>query len=122
MNDKCILIAEDDSIIRRTTVNALKPYGYYILEAIDGHEALEVSRQYEGDIDLLITNVTMPRMHGHELARQIKQHRPDIRILIVSGFHEREFPPEAVNYSDALVKPVEPEIIARKVNQLLNAV
>jgi two-component system cell cycle sensor histidine kinase/response regulator CckA len=122
MNDKCILVAEDDPVIRRTTVNALKPYGYYILEAIDGHEALEVSTTYEGDIDLLITNVAMPRMHGHELARQIKQHRPHIRILIVSGYQEGEFPPEAVNYSDALVKPVEPEILAHKVNQLLRAV
>ena len=121
MSEKCILVAEDDPIIRRITVNALKPYGYAILQAIDGHEALEISNKYQGHIDLLITNVSMPRMHGHELAQRIKQSRPDICILIVSGFHEREFPPGAVHYADSLLKPFEPDALVGKVKQLLLA-
>jgi CheY-like chemotaxis protein len=121
MSEKCILVAEDDPIMRRTTVSALKPYGYYVLEAIDGQEALEVANKYPGDIDLLITNVSMPRMQGHELARRIKQRRPNIRILIVSGIHEKEFPREAIYHSDALVKPVVPEVLVDKVKQLLVA-
>ncbi len=107
--------------MRRSTVTALTPYGYCLLEAIDGQQALEAANQYPGDIHLLITDVSMPRMRGHELARRIKQHRPNIRILIVSGLHEEEFPPEAIYHSDALVKPVVPEVLVDKVKQLLVA-
>ncbi len=119
MSEKCILVAEDDAVIRRSTINALKPYGYCLLEAVDGEEALEVSTKHHGDIDLLITNVFMPRMHGHELARKIKQDRPNICILIVSGMHEREFPGEAFHLSDSLLKPFAPEELVRKVRALL---
>jgi len=118
---KCILVAEDDAIIRRSTINALKPYGYRLLEAVDGLEALEVATEHSGDIHLLITNVVMPRMQGHELARKIKQGRPNIRILIVSGMQEEEFPREAIHYSDSLLKPFVPEVLVSKVQELLQS-
>jgi two-component system, cell cycle sensor histidine kinase and response regulator CckA len=117
---KCILVAEDDPHIRRDTVRALRPFGYLVLEAVDGREALELFSQHVTDIDLLITNVRMPRMDGHELARQIKQLRPDVRVLIVSGQHEREFPAEATHHSDSLLKPFEPKALVDKVQRLLS--
>ena len=118
---KCILVAEDDAIIRRSTINALKPHGYRLLEAVDGQEALEVAAEHPGDIHLLITNVCMPRMQGHELARRIKQGRPKILILIVSGMQEGGFPREAIHHSDSLLKPFEPEVLVSKVRELLQS-
>jgi CheY-like chemotaxis protein len=118
---KCILVAEDDPVIRHSTINALKPYGFRILEAVDGHKALEVSTKHHGDIHLLITNVVMPRMQGHELAQKIKQVRPNIRILIVSGMQEAEFPREAIHHSDSLLKPFVPEVLVSKVQELLQS-
>jgi CheY-like chemotaxis protein len=121
MSEKCILVAEDDAAIRRATINALKPYGYRLLEAADGQEALELSTKHPGDIHLLITNVVMPRMQGHELAQKIKQERPNICVLIVSGLHEREFPREAIHHSDSLLKPFVPEVLVSKVQELLQS-
>jgi two-component system, cell cycle sensor histidine kinase and response regulator CckA len=119
MNRKCILVAEDDPATLGLTVSSLKPEGYHLLEAGDGLEALSLSEQHPGAIDLLITDLNMPRMTGHELARTIKEARPDIRILIMSGIRENNFPPEAVHHSDALLKPVRPERLVSKVNELL---
>jgi CheY-like chemotaxis protein len=121
MSEKCILVAEDDPVIRRITINALRPYGYRLLEAVDGQEALEVSTRHTGDIHLLITNVVMPRMQGHELARKIKQGRPNICIIIVSGMNEAEFRREAIHHLDSLLKPVVPEVLVSKVKQLLQS-
>jgi CheY-like chemotaxis protein len=121
MSEKCILVAEDDATIRRSTINALQPYGYRLLEAVDGQQALELATQHSGDIHLLITNVFMPRMQGHELARKIKQKRPNIRILIVSGMQEAEFPREAIHHSDSLLKPFVPEVLVSKVQELLQS-
>ena len=115
----CILIAEDDAITRRLTVRTLQPHGYVLLQARDGLEALQIAHDHAGDIDLLITNVNMPRMTGHELARIIKIKRPGIRILIVSSQNEANFPPEAIDYSDALLKPVLPTRLVSKVKELL---
>jgi two-component system, cell cycle sensor histidine kinase and response regulator CckA len=119
--EHCILIAEDDAITLRLTVRALQPQGYCLLQARDGLEALHIAHGHNGDIDLLITNVNMPEMTGHELARIIKEERPGTRVLIVSGVDEADFPPEAVHHSDALLKPVSPKRLLRKVKELLAA-
>ena len=119
MIQPCILVAEDDPVVRRMTIRALEPCGYQLLEAADGHKALTVASQFDGRIDLLISNVNMPRMTGHELAQAIKQARPDICVLIVSSEREEDFPPYAIHHADALLKPVEPRILVEKVRMLL---
>jgi DNA-binding NarL/FixJ family response regulator len=68
---------------------------------------------------MLVTNVSMPGMNGHELAREVKKLRPEIVVLVVSGQDEREFPPEIHAHADALLKPVEPEALVQKVRELL---
>jgi two-component system, cell cycle sensor histidine kinase and response regulator CckA len=60
--DHCILIAEDDAIIRRMTVKILQPCGYCLLQARDGLEALNIAEHHDGEIDLLISDVNMPQM------------------------------------------------------------
>jgi two-component system, cell cycle sensor histidine kinase and response regulator CckA len=119
LKSRCILVAEDDPILRYTTVTALSHAGYQVLEAPDGLSALEIAQKEAARIDLLVTNVNMPRMSGHELAREIKKLRADVVVLIVSGQHESEFPPEATAHADALLKPVEPVALVQKVQDLL---
>jgi two-component system, cell cycle sensor histidine kinase and response regulator CckA len=115
----CILVAEDDPILRYTTVAVLSNAGYQVLEAPDGLSALEIAQREAARIDLLVTNVYMPRMTGHELAREIKKLRSDVVVLIVSGQNESEFPPEATAHADALLKPVEPLVLVQKVQELV---
>ncbi len=102
----CILVAEDDSVLRYVTAHALSRQGYCVLEARDGAEALRLEAEYKGAIHVLVTNVTMPEMNGHDLARELKQKRPDLRVLIVSGDGEEDFPPEARSHDLSLLKPV----------------
>jgi CheY-like chemotaxis protein len=115
----CILIAEDCASIRHLTAAVLRPQGYHILQARDGQEALNISHGYLGKIDLLLTDVNMPNVSGHELAKAIKQQRPGIRILILSSDSESAFPPDAVHHTDAVMKPISPKQLIQKVKELL---
>lgn len=115
----CILVAEDDPAILRTISGALSKNGYCVLTAADGREAIQREALFDGTIHVLVTNVRMPRMDGHELARYLRQKRPGIKVLIVSGEDERDFPPEARSYDFALLKPVDSETVLSKVQQLI---
>ncbi len=115
----CILVAEDDPMILRTISGVLSQNGYCVLTATDGREAMQREALFDGTIHVLVTNVRMPRMDGHELARTLRQKRPGIKVLIVSGEHERDFPPDARAYDFALLKPVDSEAVLSKVQQLI---
>jgi two-component system, cell cycle sensor histidine kinase and response regulator CckA len=80
-----ILLAEDDTVIRNLVGLMLSKEGYSVLAANDGQEALEICRQYKDPIHLLLTDVTMPRMTGRELAERVLKNRSDIKILMMSG-------------------------------------
>src|SRR5438477_7659715 len=80
-----ILVAEDEVIVRNIVCLMLQREGYQVLSAADGKEALELARQYQGTIDLLLSDINMPRMDGISLAEHIIQERPGIRVLLMSG-------------------------------------
>jgi DNA-binding response OmpR family regulator len=115
----CILVAEDNAILRYATTRALTERGYCVIRAQDGKEALERADEYDGAIHVLVTNVEMPEKNGHELARELKEKRPDVQVLIVSGSDEAEFPPETRHVADALMKPVSTDVLVAKVHELL---
>ena len=115
----CILVAEDDDIVRYLTTRTLSQQGYCVLQARDGQEALRLEAEYDGVIHVLVTNVRMPNLNGHDLAREIKQKRPDLKILIVSAEGEDEFPREAYHHDFALMKPVTSEALLHQVEILL---
>ena len=93
--------------------------GYCLLEASDGSEALGRANEYDGAIQLLVTNVRMPKMDGHELSRAIKVVRPDIKVIIVSAHNEEDFPVAADSHDFAFVKPVCYEALMRKIREML---
>ena len=86
-----ILLAEDEMLVRNVVRAMLVEAGYMVLDAVDGADALEVSRKYEGAIDLLLTDVKMPGMSGVELSRHITRERPGIKVLLMSGKTSGEF-------------------------------
>jgi two-component system, cell cycle sensor histidine kinase and response regulator CckA len=84
--NETILIAEDETSLRTLTSATLELNGYKVLQAKDGLEALEVSRNHEGPIDLLLTDIVMPGMGGRALAEELGRERKDMRIVYMSGY------------------------------------
>ncbi len=83
-----ILIAEDESGVRDLAGQALRTAGYTVLEAMDGEQALRVADQHQGTIDLLLTDVVMPKLSGVEIAERLRSKRPEIQVLLMSGYSE----------------------------------
>jgi two-component system, cell cycle sensor histidine kinase and response regulator CckA len=81
-----ILVVEDADEIRRLVCGMLDLHGYNCLAAADGVDALRMIEDGAEQVDLLLTDMVMPKMMGSELARHVAQRRPDIRILLMSGF------------------------------------
>lgn len=80
-----VLVVDDEDAIRRLASTVLEGRGYRVLTARDGQDALELSRAYGRDIDLLLTDIVMPEMTGTALALQLKEERPTTKALFMSG-------------------------------------
>lgn len=81
-----ILLAEDDGAVRRLAGDVLRRYGYHVLEARDGDEAIGIAAGREGPIHLLVTDVIMPGLSGRHLAKSLSALRPHIGVLYCSGY------------------------------------
>jgi PAS domain S-box-containing protein len=81
-----VLLAEDEEAVRSLTRTLLEQHGYTVLAACDGVDALEQASAYAGPIDLLLTDVVMPRLGGRELCQRLGAARPEIRALFMSGY------------------------------------
>ncbi|HET7229654.1 MAG TPA: PAS domain S-box protein [Longimicrobium sp.] len=83
-----VLLAEDEVTVRRLAVRVLRRGGFTVLEAGDGEEALSVAHDHPGPLDLLVTDLVMPRLGGRELAGRLRAARPGIPVVYVSGYAE----------------------------------
>ena len=84
--DETILIVEDEDEVRGLVSRALQDHGYTVLAAADGPAALDILRHRKGPLDLLVTDVVMPKMDGRELAQRVRLVRPATKILFISGY------------------------------------
>jgi CheY-like chemotaxis protein len=82
---KVILVADDEALLRGLIRTLLHDEGYRVLTAADGNDALRVSRVHKGTIDLLLTDVQMPRLDGISTYRRINNERAGIKVLFMSG-------------------------------------
>lgn len=114
-----ILVAEDDVMVRNVVRILLQEEGHEVLVAIDGHEALELSRQYQGTIDLLLTDVKMPRVDGLALVEQILMERPQIKILVMSGKMSADR--EEIKRLPFLSKPFSSDAFRDKMREVLKS-
>jgi CheY-like chemotaxis protein len=83
---KTVLLVDDEPEIRNMVSDFLRTLGHEVLTAGDANDAVEQARNYEGRIDLLITDVVMPQMDGFELALRLREERADLPVLVMSGF------------------------------------
>lgn len=81
-----ILIAEDEQPLREALCDYLRNLGYTTFAASSGQEALSVASRHKGDIDLLITDIRMPKMNGRELSEALVRLRPGIKTIFMSGY------------------------------------
>ena len=118
-----VLLVEDAAAVRAVTKQVLERQGYKVLEAADGEAALQLAQRHRGPIDLLLTDVVMPRLSGRELAGQFARLRPDTRVLYASGYTDDSVVRHGILESGTayLQKPFSPESLARKVRDVLDA-
>jgi CheY-like chemotaxis protein len=118
-----ILVVDDEASIRRGVRQVLESAGYQVIEAGDGSGGLEVARAHHGPIDLLLTDVVMPRVGGRELARDMARERPSVRVLFMSGYVDS--PAVDQGMLDVaewfLAKPFTADGLLAKVREVLNA-
>ena len=117
-----VLLVEDDDSLRNLVRRVLKRYGYNVLAAKNGEDALRVSEEHEGPINLMITDVVMPGMDGRELSTRLQPYRPELKILYMSGYTdntivERGVLAPGINFIE---KPFSPESLALKIRKLLD--
>ena len=119
-----ILLVEDDPLIRRLATRVLEGLGYTVLQAENGLFALEVVHNHTGEIELLLSDVVMPRMSGKVLAERLLAVLPTLKVLYVSGYTD-----DAVLHRGVLdrgfaflQKPYTPNSLARKVRDVLDSV
>lgn len=117
-----ILVAEDDDSVRELVVRALRDFGYRVLEAADGRDAADICEvSPPGSIDLLLTDVVMPRMSGTELTTVARRLHPGMRMLFMSGYTDDQVLGDGVRDVEFLQKPFTPEALAIRVREVLDA-
>ena len=117
-----IMLVEDDEIVRKMSVDILARLGYTVLEAKNGEDAIQVYSRFHGKVDLLLTDVVMPKMSGVELAENMSRHCPDIKVLFMSGYTENAIVEHGVLADDVnfIHKPVTPKSLSKAVRKVLS--
>jgi DNA-binding response OmpR family regulator len=123
LGTETILLTEDAPALRGMARQILERYGYTVLEAPDGNEALSLARSLDGPIHLLLTDVVMPGMSGRELAERFTAHRSGVKVLYMSGYTDDAVVRHGVLRPGIayLQKPFTPESLAHKVREVLDS-
>ena len=115
-----ILVVEDEDEVRLLASEFLRAAGYSVLTAKDGVEALEVAGRLGGSIQLLLTDVVMPKMRGTELAQELKARFPTLRVVYMSGYLEQDTGSgEILEKAIVLQKPFSRETLIRQIGEAL---
>jgi len=119
LGTETVLVVEDDDDVRGITCQVLELNGYTVLEADDVEDAVRLARDHPGPIHLLVSDVVMPRMSGPELAEIVRELRPDIAVLYVSGYADesRFYGARAIEF---LPKPFQIAELVRAVRERLD--
>jgi two-component system cell cycle sensor histidine kinase/response regulator CckA len=116
-----LLVVEDDAQVRRATARVLRRYGYTVLEAPHGLDALTLWSEHRDDIALIVTDVVMPQLGGRELVRRLRSEGATVPVLFISGYaegatYERM---DDSGRSAFLAKPFDIDVFVRQVGALI---
>jgi two-component system, cell cycle sensor histidine kinase and response regulator CckA len=117
-----ILLVEDQTEVRKLVREILEMNGYTVVAASEGLEALEICKQHEGPIHLMLSDVVMPQMGGRELAGRLATHRPDMKVLYMSGYTSNAIVHHGILDPGTafLQKPFTPDGLACKIREVLD--
>ncbi len=116
-----VLLVEDEDAVRKFGARALRNKGYTVLEASNGEAAIEILDAGEA-VDILVTDIVMPGLDGPSLIRQVREKRPDLRVICISGYTEDSFR-KRIDFSDNihfLPKPFSLQQLAGKVKEVIS--
>jgi CheY-like chemotaxis protein len=117
-----ILLVEDEAPLREMVTRVLRGYNYRVLEATNGPEALKIWNEHSEDIDLLLTDMVMPGgLTGSDLARIVRERKPNLKVIFSSGFSAETVAPDFNEHSEFLAKPYRPNVLAQRVRKCLDA-
>ena len=118
-----VLLVEDEAPLRQVMRRTLEAYGYQVIAASSGDEALSRYRDLSGRIDMLLTDFVMPGMNGREVATRLRVERPELPVLFVSGYAEGAFSDDQPLPARTAImpKPFRPEQLVHRVRELLDA-
>jgi len=118
-----ILVVDDDAEMLSFVGDALRMYGYTVLQTTDPREALRWARQHSGPIHLLVSDVVMPLMHGRDLAAELRAIRPGLKVMFMSGASPSEVADHGIGLAFGqpyLVKPFSIAALTNKVRAALD--
>ncbi len=115
-----ILLVEDEDLVRDYARRALELFGYRVLEAAAGDEALELYQREGEGIDLLLADVVMPRLSGPDLARRLQRIRPELKTIFMSGYDSRSTQTLRELGEAFIAKPFSPQELGQKVREVLD--
>jgi PAS domain S-box-containing protein len=115
-----VLLVEDEEVVRALARRVLEQHGYRVLESRNGHEAIGIAETHDGEIHVLLTDVVMPGLRGHEVADRVAATRPGIQVVFMSGFaDEALLGRAATGGSHFLEKPFSSAALAAKLREAL---
>jgi CheY-like chemotaxis protein len=115
-----VLVVEDEDAVRALASRSLKSQGYHVLTAANADEALGVAERFTGVIHLLLTDVVMPGMKGPDLAMKLKALRPDLRVILMSGYATEVLSRSELRQATLIAKPFLPRELAGTVREVLD--
>jgi len=117
-----ILLVEDEEMVRALAVQVLSNVGYRVVDAANGQEAIGVAASHQGTIDLLLTDAVMPEMSGIELVDRLQRIRPEMSVLMMSGYSREAMSGGVLSQAITLLqKPFTPVDLCRKVREVLDS-
>ncbi len=122
LNRETILLVEDEAAVRNMTREVLELSGYQVIAAPDGQEALKIARAQGEAINLVLTDVVMPGLSGPELARELWEERPDLKVLFISGYTDKSLWAGQLDYEGTsfMPKPFKPAELVTRIRELLD--
>ncbi|MDD5435617.1 MAG: response regulator [Nitrospira sp.] len=117
-----VLVAEDDADVRELIKDALEQYGYSVIEAIDGSDAIEKFNENKDKMDIAIVDLVMPGRNGFEVFHEIKKVSPEARIIFMSGYTADFFETYGfrVKETNIIFKPISPLMLLKKIREVLD--